>query len=83
MADLKTEFHYYIDHQEELLGKYNGKFIVIKNNDVIGAFDSEIEAIKETLKEHDPGTFLVQKCMPGPESYSQTFHSRVAFTAGK
>jgi len=33
----------------------------------------------ETSKKFELGTFLVQKVEPGTESYTQTFHSRVAF----
>lgn len=77
--NLEREFDYYIEHQEELVKEYNGKFIVIKDCKVIGSYDSEIEAIKETVKDHSLGTFLVQKCTPGKESYTQTFHSRVSF----
>lgn len=76
---LEKEFEYYINHQDELVEKYRGKFIVIKDNEVLGAFDSDLEAIKETTKKHELGTFMVQKCEPGKESYTQTFHSRVAF----
>jgi hypothetical protein len=46
---------------------------------VVGAYESELEAIKETSKKYKPGTFLVQKCEPGNSSYTQTYHSRVAF----
>lgn len=76
---LEADFQYYIDHQEDLVKKYNGKFIVIKNREVIGSYNSESEAILNTSKEHEIGTFLVQKCEPGRESYTQTYHSRVAF----
>jgi hypothetical protein len=76
---LEKEFKYYIEHQDELVSKYNGKYIVIKDCSVIGAFDSEIEAVEETSKVHKIGTFLVQKCEPGDQSYTMTFHSRVAF----
>jgi hypothetical protein len=76
---LEKEFTYYLDHQAELVKKFNGKFIVIKGGGVLGSYDSEIEAIKETEKEHELGTFLVQKCEPGDESYTQTYHSRVSF----
>jgi sensor histidine kinase regulating citrate/malate metabolism len=78
-SPLEQEFKYYLDHQEELVKKYNGKFIVIKDRKVIRACDSELEAIAETVKEHDLGTFLVQKCEPGSAGYTQTYHSRVAF----
>ena len=30
-------------------------------------------------EKHEMGTFLVQKCEPGTESYTQVFHSLVAF----
>lgn len=76
---LEKEFKYYIDHQNELVEKYNGKFIVIKNQKVIGVYDNEVDALKNTTKDHELGTFLVQKCEPGNSSYTQTYHSRVAF----
>ena len=76
---LEKEFKYYISHQDELVKKYNGRYIVIKGHNVIGSFKSEIEAIEKTTINHKLGTFLVQKCEPGKDSYTQTYHSRVAF----
>ena len=78
MENLEREFKYYVEHQDELVEKYNGKFIVIKDCNVIAAFDSELEAIEKTAEQYELGTFLVQKCEPGSESYTQTYHSRVA-----
>jgi hypothetical protein len=79
MKKLEKEFNYYLEHQDELVKKYKGRFVVVKNQNVIGVFDTEIEAVEETAKKHELGTFLVQKCEPGSESYSQTYHSRVLF----
>lgn len=76
---LEKEFQYYLDNQEELVNKYNGKFIVIKNNSVIGAYSSHSEAYNESLKTEELGTFLIQHCLPGSQSHTQTFHSRVMF----
>ena len=78
-SPLEKEFNYYLEHQSELVDKYDGKFVVIKDCEVIGVFDSEIEAVRETSEQHELGTFLVQKCEAGPESYTQTYHSRVVF----
>ena len=78
-SPLEKEFKYYLDHQDELVGKYNGKFIVIKDERVIGSYDNQIEAIQVSAKTNPLGTFLVQKCEPGKASYTQTFHSRFAF----
>lgn len=79
MGQLEKEFNYYLEHQDELVEQYNGKFLVIKDCKVIDAFDSELEAIKKTAEQHELGTFLVQKCEPGSSSYTQTYHSRAVF----
>jgi len=77
---LEAEFKFYLENQEELVKKHSGKYVVIKNREIIGVFDSEIEAVEKTSVQHELGTFLVQKCEPGIESYTQTYHSRVAFS---
>jgi hypothetical protein len=76
---LEKEFKYYLDHQKSLVKKYNNKYIVIKGEKVIGSYDSNEEAYFETIKTHELGTFIIQLCTPGPEAYTQTFHSRVIF----
>lgn len=77
---LEQEFKYYLDHQDELVKKYNGKFLVIVNNEIVGAFDSKIEAYNKGKENHELGTFLIQRCSPGNADYTQTFHSRVSFS---
>ena len=76
---LEKEFQYYLDNQADLVSQYDGMVLVIKNQQVIGVFDTEIEAIEETKKDEELGTFLVQRCSPGEENHTATFHSRVAF----
>lgn len=76
---LEKEFKYFIDNQAELVKKYLGKYIVIKNQKVIGSYITTIEALENSLKDHERGTFLIQHCLPGTDSYTQTFHSRVVF----
>lgn len=75
---LKNEFEFFLKHQKEFAKKYLGKFIVIKDQQVLGAYGTEIEAVEETSKTEELGTFLVQKCEPGDSSFTQTFHSRVS-----
>lgn len=76
---LEKEFQYYLANQSELAQKYNGKFVVIKGESVIGAYNSEADAYFITLKTEPIGTFLIQFCSSSTESHSQTFHSRVSF----
>lgn len=80
-SPLKKEFDYYLAHQAELVKQYNGKYVVIKNGEVLGAYDSQATAVSETEQAgHERGTFLVQKVEPGTQAYTQTFHSRAVFS---
>jgi len=79
-SQLKKEFESYLANQDEMVRQYNGKFIVLKDEKVLGAYDDELTAITETQKTHQLGTFLVQQVSPGTNAYSQTFHSRVVFS---
>jgi len=78
-STLKREFDYFRANQDDLVRQYNGKYVVIKNQKVIGVFDDAVSAVSETQKTHELGTFLVQKVEPGEGAYTQTFHSRVSF----
>jgi hypothetical protein len=80
MNPLAKEFSYFIEHQDELVKKYPKKVIVIKDCKVIGEYKTELEAINATKHTHPVGTFLVQMCAPGKESYTQSYHSRVIFS---
>ena len=78
--NLQKQLEYFKSHQDELVKKYRGKFLVIKDQEVQGVYDTEMEAYTEAKKKFELGTFLIQQCLPGQESYTQTFHSRVAFS---
>ncbi len=79
MATLEQEFDYYLAHQDELVGAYDGRVLAIKGCQVIGTFNTELEAVREVAKTHEIGTFLVQRCEPGEDAYTNYFHSRVSF----
>ena len=78
---LQDEFDYFVKNQKELVKQYEGKYLIIHSQEVVGAYETEIEAYKEAQEKFElkPGTFLIQPCVPGEESYSQTFYSRVGF----
>jgi hypothetical protein len=78
---LNKEFEYYLKNQNELVEKYNGKFIVLKDQKVVGVYDSQNEAYSESVAKFELGSFLIQHCTSGAEGYTQTFHSRVVINA--
>ena len=79
-SPLKVEFDYYLANQADLVKQYNGKFLVIKDRKIIGIYDDQVIAVAESQKQFPLGSFLVQKVEPGDSAYTQTFHSRVAFS---
>lgn len=76
-SPLKKEFEFYKKNQVDLVGKYEGKFVVVKDQEVKGVYDTEIQAYQEAQKNFKLGSFLIQRVEKGEGSYSQTFHSRV------
>jgi hypothetical protein len=82
MADpiLEKLFKYYLDHQDELVEKYNGKYLVIHDFVVDSSHDSEQGAYFYAKAKFTPGLFLIQKCTPGDEAYTMKLHSHVSFT---
>ena len=67
---LDTELKYYIDNQDEIVKSHNGKVVVIKDNKVVGAYDSREQAYFESIEKYKLGTFLLQLCTPGDEAYT-------------
>lgn len=79
MEPLEREFEYYLEHQDELAKKHTGKVLAIIGEEVVGVYESELEAYTNMKTKHEPGTFLLQRCTPG--ATEQVFHSRVHFSS--
>ena len=77
---LVDAFHFYLDHQAEIVAEHDGRVVAIANGEVLGAYDDALVAITETEKTRPVGTFIVQKVSRGSADYTQTFHSQVAFS---
>ncbi len=74
MSQLGREFQFYQSKKEEFLSKYKGKFIVIRGEEVLGAYDDRIDAVTKTKEKYELGTFLVHHVI---EDDGAVFHSRV------
>ncbi len=74
---LEKDFKYYLENQKDLVKKYDGMYLIIKDCEVVGAFKTKQEAYDTATSKYELGSFIIQHCFPGAESYTQTFHSRV------
>lgn len=67
---LEKEFQYYLDNQDDLVKKYNGKYLVIKDTSVVGVYDDEDVAYFDAVEKYGLGNFILQLCTPGEEAYT-------------
>jgi hypothetical protein len=58
-AELKT----YEDHKEHLLGTAEGKFVLIRNQEVVGFYDAKMDAIAEGYRRFGNVPFLVKQVL--------------------
>jgi hypothetical protein len=77
VTELESQFKWYLGHQEELVTKFNGRWVVIHGEKVAGDFTTELDGYNFGIENFKPGEFLIQLVSPGEGSYTQTFHSRV------
>ena len=75
-ANLKKELDYFIAHQDKLVKKYNGKFLVLKDKKVVGVYNAMRDAYWGGQGKYKLGTFAIYHCIPGPQAYSQIFFNR-------
>jgi len=75
---LLKEFEFYIKNQDDLVKSHFGRYIIIKDNKVLGGdFGSDTEAIVYACNELNfkLGTFMVHLCMPGKENYTEYIYT--------
>jgi hypothetical protein len=77
MAKLEKEYDFFKSNLNEFKAKHLGKVVVIKDESILGFYDSIDEAIKITIKIHPLGTFLVREIKSNQNDKIMRFHSRV------
>ena len=74
---LGQQLAYFREHQSWLAEQHHGKVVVIHGETVVGFFDSDAEAYAAAVKEHNPGSFLIRRCLRLEEETPQVFNSRL------
>lgn len=72
---LEKEYEFYQQNKEQLISDYLNKYIVIKDNSVLGVYDSMDDAVKTSLSKNTLGTFLVK--LVEAEEQTVRFYNRV------
>ncbi|MCA6071739.1 MAG: DUF5678 domain-containing protein [Endomicrobium sp.] len=72
-------YEYFSKNMPELYKKYGHKFLAIKDEKVIGEYDTFDEAIRKTNKTEKLGTFLIQECFENEDESAHHFQGNVSF----
>ena len=62
-SSLKKEYRYFLENRKRIVAEHHRKFLVIRDEKVIGSFDTRKEAYFEPQKENPLGTFLIQEAL--------------------
>lgn len=73
----RSDFNWFLNNYDDIYKQYGHKFIVIKDKQILGAYDSAREAIDNTSEEM--GTYIVQECN-GNESAYTNYIASACFT---
>ena len=60
-STLDKELEYFDQHRTELLGRAKGKFALIKNEELVDIFDSQVDAIRTGYRKFGHVPFLVKQ----------------------
>lgn len=67
---MTSDFHWFVDHYDELFNKYGTCYLIIKDEQIYGAYDSHRIAVDEAWKLFTPGTVSVQYCNGDKSGYT-------------
>jgi len=72
----EKELDFFIDHQAELVSKYRGQILLLKDAAVVGAYPTPLAAEAAAQVRFESGTYMLQPCEPGPGAYTVTVSSQ-------
>jgi cupin superfamily acireductone dioxygenase involved in methionine salvage len=75
------DYEYFLQNMEDLYRTYGRKFVVIKDQHILGAYDTFNIALENALKTEEIGTFLIQECFASKEECVYHFQGNVIFTS--
>ena len=66
----KDDYDWFLKNYNALYAEYGQKYLAIKNHTVLGTYASYAEAVRNTEKKEELGTFIVQLCNGDETAYT-------------
>ena len=67
---LENDYKWFLHNYNKLYDEYGHSFLVIKNEHVVGSYESFAVAVRSAAKTNDLGTFIVQECNGDESAYT-------------
>jgi len=64
---LEKELAYYVSHRDELLQHYEDLYVLIKGEELVGAFTTEAEAYQAGVERFGDEPFLIKRVVANDE----------------
>ena len=80
MQQQEADYKWFLENYKKLFEQYGVCYLAIKNQKVLGRYDSYAEALRETEKTEHPGSFIIQYCNGNETGY--TSHIAPVFSMG-
>ena len=77
----EKDFKWYKEHLSELYAQYGPCILAIKDGKVLGTYSNYGDAVEETSKTEEFGTFIVQECGPDESAYTVRFANSFLYFA--
>jgi len=71
--DIDKDFAWFKANRADLFRQYPGQFLVIRNQEVLGAYDDDLAAIEST--QLPLGEYLLQECLASPDAYVERVYT--------
>lgn len=71
----QKDYEWFLQNYDNLFKKYGVSYLAIKNQQVLGTYNSYAEAVRETEKSEPAGDFIVQFCNGNETGYTNRISS--------
>lgn len=68
----EKELTYFIENQNELVRKHEGKILAIKGEEIVGVYNTPLDAYLKTQENNQIGEVMIQPCQQGASAYTAT-----------
>lgn len=72
---LKEEYEYYQSIREDLAKEHAGKFVAIKDTEILGFYGDYMEAARSLYPEHKQGSVFIQEIKSGTDAHVAIIHT--------